>query len=520
MTIDAIAEAITGTDGVTLLDVDPGSSTNRTVYTFVGTPDGVVNAALNAAIIGRQKIDMTKHKGEHPRLGAMDVCPFIPVRNVTIEDCIACATKLAAALSKTLSVPVYMYGAAAKKEYRKTVPQIRSGEYEGLQTKILQKEWAPDYGPSTWVPEWGATMVGVRDFLIAYNINLLSTKEQAHRIALNIRETGRGEESPGRLKAVQGIGWWLDEANLAQVSLNLLNYKVTPIHKAYEEVCKDANELNVAVVGSEIVGLVPLDSILQAAEFYIKKEKLFVLEEDQKVCLALSRLGLKDFNPKKRIIEYCLVENNNSDSLLKLSAEKFIRVVGARTSAPGGGSVSAYVGALGAGLGTMVGLMTFGKKQWDAFDSTMRKLIPPLYDAMNEIMGMVDADTNAFNRYMEALKLPKSTAEENKVRDDEIEKGLLEAIDVPLNLARKINTLWPILQELAKIANVQTGSDLQVGVRCLTVGVWGAYYNVIINLKQLKNEVMKQKLIEEVNECIDVAQASSDSILSILQLRI
>ncbi|PNF13981.1 Formimidoyltransferase-cyclodeaminase [Cryptotermes secundus] len=295
--IDAIATAIRDTVGCTLLDVDPGASTNRTVYTFVGDPEAVVKGALNGAKAAHRLIDMAVHKGEHPRLGAMDVCPFIPVRDITVAECVSCAKQLGHLLASELDVPVYLYGAASSRDYRKTVAQIRAGEYEALATRIKTAEWEPDFGPSNFVPQWGATMVGVRQFLIAYNVNLIATKEQAHRIALNIRERGRGKSEPGRLPAVQGMGWWLEEANMAQVSLNLTDHDVTPIHLAYEEVCKDAAALSLPVVGSEIVGLVPLRALLQVAEFYIKRDGLLVLEEGQKVRLAISKLGLSSLKP-------------------------------------------------------------------------------------------------------------------------------------------------------------------------------------------------------------------------------
>ncbi|XP_039280929.1 formimidoyltransferase-cyclodeaminase [Nilaparvata lugens] len=517
--IEAIAEAIRKTGGVELLDVDPGSSTNRTVYTFVGPPDAVVEAAVNAAAVAKTKIDMTKHKGEHPRLGAMDVCPIIPVRDVTVEDCIACAKKIASALATQLSIPIYLYGYAATLDYRKTVPQIRAGEYEALRDKISTEPWKPDYGPAEWVPEWGATMVGVRNFLIAYNVNLLATKEQAHRIALNIRESGRGPNAPGRLRAVQGVGWWLAEANLAQVSLNLIDYKVTPIHIAYEEVLKDAKELNVGVVGSEIVGLVPLDSILEAAEFYIKKDNLFVLEEDQKVKLVLSRLGLKDFDPKKRIIEYCLEDSNPDNSLIKLTAEKFVLSVGARTPAPGGGSVSAYVAALGAGLSTMVGLMTYGKKQWESLDSVTRKIIPKFHEKMMQLLLLVDEDTNAFNDYMKALTLPKTTDKELEIYELEIQKGLLKAIEVPHTLAEMINSSWSTMRKLAAICNIQTASDLQVGAKCLETGVFGAHYNIMINLKLIKNQDIREQMTKRTKEQLVLAEKGCREVLNVISAR-
>ncbi|KAI1236966.1 hypothetical protein IHE44_0014188 [Lamprotornis superbus] len=336
--IDAVAQAISRTPGCVLLDVDAGSSTNRTVYTFVGSPEAVVEGALSAARVAGQLIDMSQHSGEHPRMGALDVCPFVPVRNVSMEECVTCAHIFGQRLAAELGVPgqcVYLYGAAAQNKSRKALPSIRAGEYEALPEKLAKPEWAPDFGPPTFVPRWGATVTGARTFLIAYNINLLCTKELAHRIALNIREQGRGPDQvplehgharsmpafpsppglcpecgscwqPGRLKKVQGIGWYLEEENMAQVSTNLLDFETTSLHTVYEEICRDAQELNLPVVGSQLVGLVPKKAMLDAAEFYIKKEKLFILEEEQKIRLVVNRLGLDSlspFHPRERIIE-------------------------------------------------------------------------------------------------------------------------------------------------------------------------------------------------------------------------
>ena len=291
-TIEAIARAIRDTPGCTLLDVDPGASTNRTVYTFVGDPDAVVEGALASARVARERIDMRSHKGEHPRFGAMDVCPFVPVSGVTMEECAALAKEFGRRAAGALDVPFFLYEEAAEHDYRRKLPDIRDGEYEGLPEKLQDPRWAPDFGPAAFVPAWGATATGARKFLIAYNVNLLGTANQAHRIALNLREAGRGADEPGRLKDVKGMGWYVDEYNLAQVTVNLNDYAVTPLHVLFEEVKKDAAALNVGVAGSEIVGIVPLEAILMAADYYIAKENLFILDEDQKVRLAVERLGL------------------------------------------------------------------------------------------------------------------------------------------------------------------------------------------------------------------------------------
>lgn len=529
--IDAISEAISCTEGVTLLDVDPGPSTNRTVYTFVGSPDAVIEGALNAARKANKLIDMAKHKGEHPRLGALDVCPFIPVQGVEMEECIYCARKFAEKLAAEMKVPVYLYGYAAQQDHRKTVPQIRSGEYEGIPEKITQPEWKPDFGPAEFVPNWGATMSGARKFLIAYNVNILGTKEQAHRVALNIREQGRGKDesgasdsttnSPGRLKSCQAIGWWLDEANIAQVSINLTDHDVTPIHVAYEEVCRDAKDAKLAVTGSQIVGVVPLRAMLQAAEFYIRKENLFVLEEEQKLHLVINRLGLNSlgpFNPKERIIEYMLPDQKVG-ALANKSMHDFIKTVAARTPAPGGGSVAAAVAAMGSALATMVGQMTYGKRQWETYDSQMRRLIPIMHSTMKELITVIDADTTAFSDYMAALKLPKDTAEEQAVRESAMEAGLKKAIAVPMSLAKSVSKIWDAAKELATIANFGTKSDLQVGLRCLETGVLGAYWNVKINAEGIKDENYKNEVLEEIEQYRIIAEKNCLEALKILQDR-
>ncbi|XP_039612411.1 formimidoyltransferase-cyclodeaminase [Polypterus senegalus] len=520
--IDAIAGAISDTEGCRLLDVDPGPSTNRTVYTFVGPPEAVIEGALNAARLAFRLIDMTRHKGEHPRMGAMDVCPFVPVRNVTMEECVACANQFGQRLAEELGVPVYLYGEAAVKESRRTLPAIRAGEYEALPEKLQKSEWAPEFGPAIFVPTWGATVTGARKFLIAYNVNLLGTKEQAHRIALDIREQGRGKDQPGRLKKVQGMGWYLDEANLAQVSTNLLDFEETPLHSVYEEICQTAKELSLPVVGSQIVGLIPLKAVLETAEFYIQKEGLFLLEEEHKVRLVINRLGLDSLTPfvvKERIIEY-MVENVDDEGLVSMPLRQFIRSVGARTAAPGGGSVSAAIAAMGAALASMVGLMTYGKRQFEDLDDIMRRLILPFHQTMNELISMVDADSNAFNSYMAALKLPKNTPQEKERREAAMESGLKMAVGVPLSLAEKVTTLWPVLKELVLYGNVACKSDLQVAAKALETAVFGAYYNVVINLKDIKDESFKTETLQRASTLLKKATENSSAVLEAADKRV
>ncbi|XP_032485195.1 formimidoyltransferase-cyclodeaminase isoform X1 [Phocoena sinus] len=520
--IDAISRAVVQTPGCVLLDVDAGPSTNRTVYTFVGSPEDVVEGALNAARVAHQLIDMGRHRGEHPRMGALDVCPFIPVRGVTMDECVLCAQAFGQRLAEELCVPVYLYGEAARTASRRSLPAIRAGEYEALPEKLKQAEWAPDFGPSSFVPSWGATVTGARKFLIAFNVNLLSTREQAHRIALDLREQGRGAGQPGRLRKVQGIGWYLDEKNLAQVSMNLLDFEVTGLHTVYEETCREAQELSLPVVGSQLVGLVPLKALLDVAAFYCEKENLFVLEEGQRLRLVVNRLGLDSlspFNPKERIIEYLVPEVSPEQSLVDQPLRTFVREVGARSAAPGGGSVAAASAAMGAALASMAGLMTYGRRQFEHLDATVRRLVPPFHTALTELTAMVDADARAFEAYLKATKLPKNTPEDKDRRAAALQEGLRRAVAVPLALAELVTSLWPALQELALCANLACRSDLQVAVKALETGVFGAYFNVLINLKDVTDDAFKDQVRQRISGLLQEAKTQAALVLDQLEAR-
>ncbi len=519
--INACADAVRAVEGVTLLDVDPGRSTNRTVFTFVGDPDSVVEAAFQFSKTAYELIDMTKHSGSHPRMGAVDVCPFVPVAGVTTEDCVECSKKYGKRVGEELGVPVYLYEEASNNPARKSLKQIRQGEYEGIKDRIIKPEWKPDFGPQEFVPRSGATVTGARFFLIAYNVNILGTKEQAHRIALNIREQGRGADEPGRLKAIKAIGWFIDEYNMAQVSINLDNYTVTPPHIVFEECVKDAKELNLAAAGSELVGLIPLEAMLMAAEYYIKKENLFIVDEKQKIRLVVERLGLNSvspFIPEKRIIEYMITEAG-TEPLASMTVRSFVELVGARTSAPGGGSVSALIASLGAGLGAMMGWMSYGTKKFEHLDADMRRLIAPLYDNMKKLIPMIDADTNAFNDYMMAMKLPKDTDEQKKVRKGLMQEGLKKAINVPLGVMKTAGECWPYMIELAKLGNASSASDLAVGAKSLETGIWGALKNVEINLVQIEDEKYKKEVMKQADEIMKQASKGLAEVEIILEGR-
>ncbi|MBI3931966.1 MAG: glutamate formimidoyltransferase [Acidobacteria bacterium] len=519
--IDAIADAVRRTPGCTLLDVDPGQSTNRTVYTFVGSPEAVVEGALATARVARDRIDMRRHRGEHPRIGALDVCPFVPVAGVTMDDCVECAKAFGRRAAAELGIPVYLYEAAATQPHRTSLKQIRAGEYEGLAEKIGRPEWAPDFGPAELVPSWGATVTGARFFLIAYNVNVLGTKEQAHRIALDIREQGRGPGEPGRLPKVKAIGWWVEEYGMAQVSINLDDYTVTPPHVAFEACLEEAARLKVGVAGSELVGLIPLQAILMAAEHYVRKEGLFLLDERQKIRLAAERLGLSSvspFVPGKRIIEYRIAEDG-AEPLAGLTVRGFVELLGSRTPAPGGGSASALIASLGAALGAMVGWMTYGKRKFEAKDAVMRHLIPPLHEAMEELVPMIDEDTRAFNDFVAASGLPKDSEEQRAARHAALQAGLRKAIEVPLRTMRLADGCWDALVGMAAHGNVASRSDLEVGAKALETGIWGAWKNVLINLRDVEDETFRTRTTDEAQALAARARAKLDEVLDVLEKR-
>jgi glutamate formiminotransferase / formiminotetrahydrofolate cyclodeaminase len=520
--IEAIAAAIRAVPGCSLLDVDPGRSTNRTVYTFVGTPDAVVEAALAGARVARERIDMRKHRGEHPRLGALDVCPFVPVSDVTMDDCVACARAFAERASTELSIPIFLYEAASSRPDRRALKDIRAGEYEGLGERIVKPEWAPDYGPAAFVPGWGATVTGARDFLIAYNVNVLGTKEQAHRIALNVREQGRGPNEPGRLKKVKGIGWWVEEYGLAQVSMNLDDYRVTPPHAAFEACLEEARALKVGIAGSELVGLIPRQALLMAANHYIEREGLFILDEGQKIRLAVERLGLgaiAPFVPEKRIIEYMIPAATDDAPLARSTVRGFVELLASRAPAPGGGSASALMASMGAALGAMTGWLTYGKRRFAEKDAIMRRLIPPLRQAVEALVPLIDADTRAFEDYMSALGRPKDTPSEVAERRRAVQEALRRAVEVPLQTMRLADSCWDALVEMAQHGNLASRSDLEVGARALEIGVWGAHRNVLANLGDVEDEVFRRRAAAEAEAMVARAREKTAAVLTILEKR-
>ncbi len=511
--IEAIAGSIRGVEGAKLLDVDPGESTNRTVMTIVGDPEAVLEAAFQGAKTAYERIDMSRHSGEHPRLGAVDVVPFIPISDVTMDECVDLSRRFGERVGAELGVPVYLYEEAQPDESRRTMAQIRSGEYEGLEEKLLRPEWKPDFGPASFVPRSGATVTGARFFLIAYNVNILGTRNQAHRLALNVREQGRtvkgpgGEpvREPGYFEAVKGIGWELEEFDLAQVSMNLDNYRVTPIHEVFEAIRRDAAALNVGVAGSEIVGLVPLEAILQAADYYIDKENLFLFDERQKVRLAIDRLGLSSihpFRPDDKIIEY-MIDGAGDGPLIQHTVRGFVEAVGARSSAPGGGSVAALMGSLGAALGAMGGWLTFGRRKYEHLEPAMREAIPPLVEIQEELLRAVDADTDAFGDFMDALRMPKETDAQKEKRRAAMQAGLKKATLVPFHTMELADRAWEPILEIARVGQYTSRSDVEVGAKALEACLYGAYRNVVINLADIHDEAFSSDLEERARVLLE-----------------
>ena len=505
--INEISEAISLTKGVHLLNVDPGKATNRTVMTFVGDPDSVISAAFNAIKTASEKIDMSKHSGEHPRFGATDVCPLIPVSNITFDELIPYAEKLAKKVFEELNIPIYLYEHAAREDKRRNLANVRSGEYEGLNKKIKSKEWKPDFG-SSFNKKSGATAIGVRDFLIAYNINLNTKSTRlANAIAFDVREKGRIKRKghpvigeivydkngnpdtiPGSLKHVKAIGWYIEEFGITQISMNLTNITETPIHIVFEEVVKKANARGASVTGSELVGLIPLKSMIDAGKYFLKKQNRSIgIPEEDIIKIAIESLGLnqvKTFDPNKNIIEYYLDKiTNKNGKLIDLSSRSFSHEVSRETPAPGGGSVSSYVGALGTSLGGMVANLSCNTRGWENKVDIFSKKAYEINQLREKLLSLVDEDANSFNSIMEAYKLPKDSEENKQIRSKAIKDATLYAAQIPLNIMLESYNSYEIIEFLAKEGNQNSLSDSGVACLCVQTAIHGAYLNVRINLK-------------------------------------
>ena len=518
--IDKITQEISDVEGVSLLDVDPGIDTNRTVVTFIGNPNAVIEAAFRSIKMASQLIDMTKHKGEHPRMGATDVCPLIPVSGVSMKDCILLSNKLAKRVGKELHIPVYLYEESSDVSYRRNLSDIRKGEYEGLEDKLKLKEWKPDYGPSEINIKSGATAIGARNFLVAYNINLNTRdKKIASDIALDIREAGRAKRDkngkilrkkdgsivklPGTLKSTKAVGWYIDEYKKAQVSMNLTNYKITSIETAFEEVRKQANKRGVRVTGSEIVGLVPKESLLNAGIYYLRKQKKSTAIADKDIIdIAIDSLGLNEiseFNQDSSIVENRII---SFDRLIDLKINTFSNEVSSESPAPGGGSVSALAGALASSLVSMVANLSFGKKEYKKNIDLIEKIGIEGQKIKNNLLQLVDADTKAFDDIMRAFRMKKKTPEEINSRQEKIQLATMHAINVPLSTMEFSLTALSLSKKIMKIGNKNSISDAGVAAELSAAAINGAYMNVLINLKDINSNEYKSRILKKSEKIV------------------
>ena len=520
--IHQITEAIATVDGVRLLNVDPGKATNRTVVTFVGEPDAVVEAAYRAIRKAGELIDMTRHSGAHPRMGATDVCPLIPIANISMEETAEWARKLAQLVGEDLHIPVYLYEAAQPNIERSNLSVIRAGEYEGFAEKIYLPEWKPDFGPTQFDAKRGATVIGAREFLVAYNINLNTTStRRANAVAFDIREAGRVKKEngksvlddtgkpiniPGSLKSVKAIGWFIEEYGIAQISINLTNINITPLHIAFDETCKKATERGLRVTGSELVGLIPLKALTDAGKYFLEKQQRSSgVGEKELIRIAVKTLGLdelSEFKPEERIIEYLLAGENNQ-KLASLSLYDFADETASESPAPGGGSIAAYAGALGVSLATMVANLSSHKKGWDHRWQSFSIWAEKGQAFKAELLRLVDADTRAFNGIMEALALPKGTDLEKSIRNEAIQAATKKAIDVPFRVMEVAASGMELIRVMAIDGNPNSVSDAGVGALCARAAVMGAFMNVRINAKDYEdrnyvdNILSRGKLLEE-----------------------
>jgi len=541
--IKQITDEIEKVEGAKLLDVDPGAATNRTVVTIVGTPDEVCEAAFRAVKKASEIIDMKKHKGEHPRMGATDVCPLVPVSNITMDETVEYARKLAKRIGTELEIPIYCYENAAFAEERKNLATCRSGEYEGMAEKLKTPRWKPDFGPAELNVKAGVTAVGARDFLVAFNVNLNTTStRRANSIAFDVRERGRSKREgnpitgkivkdengkpvmiPGSLKCVKGIGWFIEEYGIAQISMNLTNISVTPVHIAFDETCKRAEARGIRVTGSELVGLIPLQAMLDAGKYFLhKQERSLGVSQDELLKIAAKSMGLDDlkpFNPKEKIIEFIL-QGDDKNKLIDMNLAEFIDETASESPAPGGGSISAYVGSLGISLATMVANLSSHKRGWDKRWEEFSSWAEKGQKLKDELLHLVDEDTNAFNKIMDAFGLPKKSAEEKAARAQAIEDASKYAIEIPFKVMQKSYESMEIIKAMAEIGNPNSVSDAGVGALCARSAVMGAYLNVKINASGLEDKVFVNEKLSEGLEIETKARELEDEILEIVNKKI
>ena len=528
--IEKIKVEIEAVDGVRLLNVDPGKATNRTVVTFVGNPPAVVEAAFRGIKKAGELIDMSKHKGEHPRMGATDVCPLIPVANITMGETVEWAQRLAERVGRELALPVYLYEEAQVDKSRSNLSVIRAGEYEGFFKKI--NDFKPDFGPSVFDAKRGATVIGARDFLVAYNVNLNTTSvRRANAIAFDVREAGRkildagGQMlvQPGSLKAVKAIGWYIEEYGIAQISINLTNINITPVHIAFDEVCRKADARGIRVTGSELVGLIPLKAMLDAGKYFLKKQKRSVgVSEKELIRIAVKSMGLSElypFKPGEKIIEYMLQDKSQS-KMVNMPLNDFADETASESPAPGGGSIAAYIGSLGVSLGTMVANLSSHKKGWDDRWEEFSNWAEKGQAYKDELLRLVDADTKAFNGIMHAMSLPKGTDDEKAARSKAISEATKFAIEIPFKVMQTSYDSMEVIKAMAETGNPNSVSDAGVGALCARSAVMGAFMNVRINAAGYEDKSFVNDVVSKGREIEAKAMVKEREILEIVNGKI
>ncbi|QHS55769.1 glutamate formimidoyltransferase [Mucilaginibacter sp. 14171R-50] len=541
--IKQITDEVESVEGVRLLNVDPGKATNRTVVTFVGEPQQVVQAAFLAIKKAGELIDMSRHKGEHPRMGATDVCPLIPIANITMEETAGYAKQLAKRVGEELAIPVYLYQHAQADKTRDNLSVIRAGEYEGFFKKIKEPKWKPDYGPAEMDTKRGATVIGARDFLIAYNINLNTTStRRANAIAFDVREAGRvmregdpvtgkiiTDENgklrsiPGTLKSVKAIGWYIEEYGVAQISMNLTNIEVTPIHVAFDEVCRKAADRGIRVTGSELVGLIPLKAMLDAGKYFLRKQQRSVgVSEKELIKIAIKSMGLDElgpFNPDERIIEY-LLKDAAAGKLVSMTLSDFADETASESPAPGGGSISAYMGALGASLATMVANLSSHKKGWDSRWEEFSSRAEQGQKFKDQLLGLVDEDTAAFNKIMEAFGLPKGNEEEKAARDQAIQDATRYAIEIPFKVMQTSFESLTLIKAMVETGNPNSITDAGVAALCARSAVMGAFMNVKINASGYKDGAFVEDILTRGEDIEQKTIAAEAEIIALVNSKI
>ena len=543
--INSISDVVEKIDDVRLLNVDPGKATNRTVITFIGEPEAILEAAFELIKKSKELIDMSNHLGEHPRMGAVDVCPLIPISNISMEETVVYAHKLAKRVGLELGIPVYCYENAAKKKDRVNLADCRSGEYEGLKKKISSKNWKPDYGPNkfnTSVKKSGATAIAARDFLIAYNINLNTTStRRANAIAFDLREAGRIKREggklngkilkdkkgnvlrqPGYFKNLKGIGWYIQEYGIAQISYNLTNINTTPLHEVFDKTCERAEVRGLRVTGSELIGLVPKKVLIDAGKYFLVKQKRsLAIPEKDIIHIAVKSLGLDElskFNPNERIIEYLIEANNNP--LAKMTIEDFANKTSSESPAPGGGSIAAYCGVLGSALATMVANLSAHKRGWDERWEFFSKWGEKGIMYQNKLLELVDKDTHAFNQIMNAYALPKDNKNQIALRNKEIQNATKNAINVPFEIMKTSFESIEVIMMMAEEGNPNSISDAGVAMYCARAAIMGAFLNVKINCKDLDDKKYVKKILSSCKKLIDQTDLLEKNVIDIVNKKL